>query len=280
MQILDGRATSQKILDRLKIELDQSVSKPNLDIILVGDDPASKKYVEMKQLRASSIGIGGKIHSLDQNITTEDLLELTSQLNSDPNVTAYMIQLPLPPQIDTKKVLESIDPSKDADGLTATNLGHLFHQDKNAVAAATSLGVILLLEEYGIEMDGKNVVQIGRSEEIGMPLIALLMARNATVTVCHSHTKNLSSICKNADILISSTGKAKLINKDFIKEGAVLVDVGLSLDAETNKLVGDVDFDDVKTLVSFITPVPGGVGPMTIASLLSNTVEIWKRSNL
>jgi methylenetetrahydrofolate dehydrogenase (NADP+)/methenyltetrahydrofolate cyclohydrolase len=234
----------------------------------------------MKQLKASNIGVGGKIHRLDQNTTTEELLVLTSALNSDPDTTAYMIQLPLPKHIDTKKVLESIDPKKDADGLTATNLGHLFHQDKGAIAAATALGVILLLDEHGIEMDGKNVVQIGRSEEIGMPLIALFMARNATVTVCHSHTKNLADICRTADILISSTGKAKLVNKSFIKHGAVLVDVGLSLDPKSNKLVGDVDFEDVKSLVSFITPVPGGVGPMTIASLLSNTVEIWKRNNL
>lgn len=279
MILLDGKSLSQKILLELKSKLDNYSQKPNLDIILVGDDPASVKYVQMKQLKALGVGIGGNIHTLDKNCSTSDVLSLVNKLNNDPTVTGFMVQLPLPSQIDTETVLEAINPLKDADGLTSKNLGLLFHKNPQAIAAATSLGVIRLLEEYDIDFDGKNAVIIGRSEEIGMPLMALTLAKNATVTVCHSHTKNLQEICQKADILITSVGKSKLITKDFVKPDAVIVDVGLSLDPETNKLVGDVDFEEVSKVASYITPVPGGIGPMTISSLLSNTVKLWEIKN-
>lgn len=278
MQLLDGNKLSEKILSNLKIELDKFSGKPNLDIILVGNDKASLQYVEMKQKRAKNIGINGQIHHLEENSTTQDVLDLISKLNKNPKITAFMVQLPLPKQIDTSLVLNSIDPKKDTDGLTAANLGLLFQRDSKAIASATPLGVINLLDEHNIEIDGKNAVIIGRSPFIGLSLSALLLDRNATVTICHSHTKDLREVCQKADILVSAVGHKNFITKNFVKKNAVVIDIGLSLDSETGKLVGDVDFKSVSKRASFITPVPGGVGPMTIASLLSNTVDIWKRN--
>jgi len=279
MILLDGKNTAQKILENLKNEIQKNLIKSRLDIILVGDDKASLQYDEMKQKKALEIGIDGRIHHLPQNSTTAQVLNLVNELNNDNNVTAFMVQLPLPPQINTSEVLNNIDPKKDADGLTSINLGLLFQKDKEAIASATPLGVIKLLEEYKINIEGKNAIIIGRSHFIGLPLSALLLGKNATVTICHTHTKDLKNICKNADILITSAGKSKLITKDFVKNGAVVIDIGLSSDPESEKLVGDVDFEQVSKIAAFITPVPGGVGPMTIASLLINTVEIWKKQN-
>lgn len=276
MTILDGQATSQKILNSLQTEIINLGLKPVLDIIIVGNDPSSQKYVAMKQKKAESIGIGGTVHQLDENSTTEDLLSLINKLNTDSNVTGLMVQLPLPSQINTTQILSQIDPKKDADGLNPLNLGLLFQKPSTGIASATALGIIKLLEEYQINISGKNVVIVGRSPEVSIPLFALLMAKNATVTICHSHTQNLKDICKTADILISSVGKTKFLNQDFVKEGAIVVDVGYSLD-QNGQVSGDFDFDSVSSIASFITPVPGGVGPMTIASLLFNTVEICKK---
>ena len=279
MQLLDGKIIAQKILDNLKLELEKYSNKPRLDIILVGDDVTSLQYDEMKQKTAAKIGINGEIHHLPQSSTTDEVLSIVEKLNNDDQVTAFMIQLPLPAQINTSEVLNAIDSKKDADGLTAFNLGLLFQKDKNAIASATALGVAKLLDGYNIDISGKNTVIIGRSHFIGLPLSALLLGKNSTITICHTYTKNLQNICKNADVLITCTGKHKLINKDFVKDGAVVIDIGLSPHPETGKLVGDVDFDQVSQVASFITPVPGGVGPMTIASLLANTVEIFKKQN-
>jgi len=276
MIILDGKTLSEKILTNLSLEIRNLETKPTLDIIIVGNDPSSQKYVEMKQQKAESIGIGGTIHQLDQNSTTEDILSLVQNLNQNQKVNAFMVQLPLPPQIDTQKVLSQIDPKKDADGLSPFNLGLLFQKKPTGIASATALGIIKLLEEYKININGKNAVIIGRSSEVSIPLFALLMAKNATVTICHTSTQNLKEICANADILISSIGKPKFFGKDFIKEGAVIIDVGFVADPTTGKTTGDFDFDQVAPISSFITPVPGGVGPMTIASLLLNTVNILK----
>jgi methylenetetrahydrofolate dehydrogenase (NADP+)/methenyltetrahydrofolate cyclohydrolase len=277
MIILDGKTLSQKLLLELKSKLDDNSSKPNLDIILVGDDPASRQYDEMKLKRANEIGIGGKINHLPQDSTTENVLDLVSQLNKDPNITAFMVQLPLPKQIDTSLVLNAIDPRKDADGLTSTNLGLLFQNDPKAIASATAIGVIKLIEGYNIDLVGKNAVIIGRSHFIGLPLSALFLSKDATVTICHSHTKNLKEICQKADILVSAVGKKNFITKDFVRQDSVVIDIGLSADPETGKLVGDVDFAEVSQVASHITPVPGGIGPMTIASLLSNTVNIFEK---
>ncbi len=279
MTILDGKATAQKISNNLKIELEKYSKKAKLDIILVGDDPASLQYDQMKQKKAAEIGIDGEIHHLPQSSTTAEVIALVKKLNNDDKVTAFMTQLPFPPQIDTAEVLDNIDPKKDADGLTALNLGLLFQKKPQAIASATPFGVIKLLEEYNVDFSGKNAVIVGRSHFIGLPLSALLLGKNSTVTICHSHTQNLQDICKKADILVTSVGKSKLITKDFVKDGAIVVDIGLSPDPKTGKLIGDVDFDEVSQIASFITPVPGGVGPMTIASLLFNTVEIFKKQN-
>lgn len=276
MIILDGKTLSQKMMTSLKEEVSNLNVNPILDIIIVGDDLASLKYVSMKQDQASSIGIGGTVHHLAENSTTEDVLNLINQLNNDKNITAFMIQLPLPSQIDTPKVLSLIDPQKDADGLNPLNLGLLFQKDSQPIVSATALGILKLLEEYNLDLSGKNVVIIGRSSEVAIPLSALFLSKNATITICHSYTKNLKEICQQADILVSSIGKPKFLTSEYIKKDAIIIDVGFATDSD-NKVSGDFDFDQVAPISSFITPVPGGVGPMTITSLLYNTVRIAKK---
>ncbi|HPT65687.1 MAG TPA: bifunctional 5,10-methylenetetrahydrofolate dehydrogenase/5,10-methenyltetrahydrofolate cyclohydrolase [Candidatus Woesebacteria bacterium] len=279
MMILDGKTLSQKIIDDLSLEIRNLNLHPVLDIIIVGDDPSSQKYVQLKQKRAESIGINGTVHQLNQNATTQEVISLIEKLNQDKNVSAFMVQLPLPPQIDTPKVLSKIDPDKDADGLNPFNLGLLFQKKSTGSAPATACGIIRLLEEYQIDIGGKNAVIIGRSSEVSIPLFALLLGKNATVTICHSHTENLQEICKKADIIISAIGKPKFLTKDFIKDQAIVIDVGFGID-KNGQVSGDFDFDEVSKIAEFITPVPGGVGPMTIASLLYNTVQIAKNQNL
>lgn len=276
MTILDGKTLSQKIIDNLSLEIGNLGIKPTLDIIIVGNDPSSQKYVALKQQKAQSVGIGGTVHQLDESSTTDDVLFLVNKLNNDDSVNAFMIQLPLPSQIDTEKVLASINPQKDADGLSPFNLGLLFQKESTGIASATACGIIKLLEEYNIDISGKNAVIIGRSSEVSIPLFALLLGKNATVTICHSLTQNLKEICSQADILISAIGKPKFLTKDFIKEGAIIIDVGFGTDSN-GQVSGDFDFDEVSPVASYITPVPGGVGPMTIASLLFNTVQICKQ---
>lgn len=277
MILLDGKNTSQKILDSLKQEIIQNNLSPKLDIILVGDDSSSQKYVELKQKKAESIGIGGQIHRLPQTSTTSEVLSLISQLNNDPSVTGLMVQLPLPKQINTEQVLLSIKPSKDADGLNPINLALLFQKNSLAISSATSLGIIKLIEEYNLDVSGKNAVIIGRSPDVSLPLFAQLMAKNCTVTICHSYTQDMAKITSMADILISSVGKPKFLGAEFIKKDAVIIDVGYAIDPITGKTSGDFDFEAIQDLVGYITPVPGGVGPMTIASLFYNTVQIAKR---
>jgi methylenetetrahydrofolate dehydrogenase (NADP+) / methenyltetrahydrofolate cyclohydrolase len=276
MRILDGINTSQKFLDSLKSEIKRLNLKPNLDIILVGNDSASLKYVEMKNKKAHEIGIGGQIHHLGENSNTDEVITLIQKLNNKSSITGVMVQLPLPSHINTTAVLMSIDPKKDADGLNPTNLGLLFQKKTTAIPAATSLGIVKLLKEYQISLDGKNVVIIGRSPDVSLPLFALLLGENCTPTICHSHTQNLPKICQSADIIISAIGKPKFFGKEYVKKGTVVVDVGFASDPSTGKATGDFDFDQIQDLASFITPVPGGVGPMTIASLLYNTVQIAK----
>ena len=278
MILLDGKTTSEKLLDSLKQEIQIKNLKPRLDIILVGDYQPSIKYVEMKQKKAESIGITGEIHRLPETSSTQDIISLIQKLNQDDTVTGLMVQLPLPPPINTDQVLLSIKPSKDADGLNPINLALLFQKNSLGIPSATSLGIMKLLEEYQIDLDGKNAVIIGRSPDVSLPLFAQLLAKNATVTICHSHTKNLSQITSQADILISAIGKPKFLGKEFVKKNAVIIDVGYATDRDTGKSTGDFDFDAIKDTASYITPVPGGIGPMTVASLLSNTVEIFKNN--
>ena len=277
MTILDGKSVSQKILENLSLEIKDSKLDIRLDIILVGNDPASLKYVELKQKKAESIGIGGQIHHLPQTATTSEVISLIDQLNNDSAVTGLMVQLPLPSQINTDRVLISIKPSKDADGLNPINLALLFQKNSFAIPSATSLGIIKLIEAYQINLSGKNAVIIGRSPDVSLPLFAQLMAKNCTVTICHSYTQNLPQVCQNADILISAIGKPKFLGREYVKQGTVVIDVGYAVDPATGKTSGDFDFDAIKDLASFITPVPGGVGPMTVASLLSNTTSIARK---
>jgi len=281
MILLDGSAVSQKIIKELKNKIDGYIDigsrVPRLDIIIVGDDYASKKYVSMKEKRALELGIKAVVHEFSSNTKEEEIRELIEKLNNDNRVDGLMVQLPLPRGIETRRVLDNISPHKDVDGLTSSNLGRLFKNERNAIAPATARGVLKILEEYEIEIEGKNAVVIGRSEIVGLPTAAMLQNSNATVTICHSHTKNLKDISKNADILIVGIGKAEYIDKAYIKDGSVVIDIGTNLNQD-GKLVGDVKFGSVKKIAGYITPVPGGIGPMTIASLLLNLFEMYEKN--
>lgn len=283
MTILDGKEVSEEILIKLKEEietlLDQGNRVPRLDIIIVGNDYASEKYVSMKEKKGQKLGVKIVVHRFDETVEETDIKDLIKKLNQDALVDGIMVQLPLPKgskTFNTKDVLETIDTTKDVDGLTYASLGSVW-VERESIGAATPTGIIKLLEEYDIEVVGKNAVVVGRSKIVGLPLAGMLARRDATVTVAHSRSENLTEICKEADILAVGIGKPQYINKDFVKEGAIVIDIGINRDYDGN-LVGDVDFDDVKDLCSYITPVPGGVGPMTIAALFSNLIKIYKRN--
>ncbi len=281
MEILDGKYTSSVVLQNLKTEIQKYIQQgkrvPRIDILLVGDDYASQMYVNMKEKKALDLGISVNVHNFEKDINENDLFKLINQLNNDKSVDGIMVQLPMPKHINESEVLESILPFKDVDGLTSTNLGKLFKNDSSAIAPATAKGVIKLLDKYDIQIEGKNAVVAGRGDISGLPIAAMLQNRNATITICHSHTQNLKDVCKDADILVSSIGRAEYINSEYVKNGSVVIDVGTNRNSE-GKLVGDVDFNSVKDIVGYITPVPGGVGPMTIACLFDNLIEMYKRN--
>lgn len=288
MIILDGKEIAEQILHDLEAEIKQlsilnpKLKQPRLDMVLVGDDFASQKYVEYKELAAKKIGMQGRIRNLSANATKSEIITLIKQLNVDPEVTGFMVQLPLPDRAFEEEVLEAIDPDKDADGLTAINLGRLFQDAKDVVytAPATAIAVQKLLENYGMGasfLKSKNVVVLGASKIVGLPIAGLLINSGATVTVCHEFTQDEANISSKADILICATGVPHLVKKDWVKDGAVVVDVGLSKDEVTGKVYGDVDFENVASKCSYISKVYGGVGPMTVASLMWNTIQIWKR---
>jgi methylenetetrahydrofolate dehydrogenase (NADP+)/methenyltetrahydrofolate cyclohydrolase len=283
MTILDGKKVSEEILEDLKIEiadlLGQGNRVPRIDIIIVGHDYASEKYVSMKEKKGQMLGIKVVVHRFDDSVGDEEIKKLIVKLNEDSLVDGIMVQLPLPKgnkTFNTKDILETIDSSKDVDGLTYSSLGSVW-VERESIGAATPTGIIRLLEEYDIDIVGKNAVVIGRSKIVGLPLAGMLARRDATVTVAHSKSENLTEICKEADIIAVGIGKQKYINRDFVKDGAIVIDIGINRDYDGN-LVGDVDFDDVKDLCSYITPVPGGVGPMTIAALFSNLIKIYTRN--
>lgn len=283
MEILDGKKISEEILSNISEEVERlrilNKRIPRLDMIIVGDDYGSIKYVGMKEKTAKDIGIEGQIHHLPFSANTLDVVSLIDSLNGFDGVDGFMIQLPLPEHIDTQLVLNSIAPGKDVDGLTAINLGKLFQKDPSAIPPATPLGIMKLLEVYGIKLFGKHVVILGTSNIIGTPLAAMMLEKNATVSLCNAHTVNIQEISSNADILISATGKALLIKKDFLKPGCVVIDVGSNKHPETGKLVGDVDWEDIKGIPSYITPVPGGVGPMTISCLMLNLMSAYRKND-
>jgi methylenetetrahydrofolate dehydrogenase (NADP+)/methenyltetrahydrofolate cyclohydrolase len=283
MKILDGKEVSDEILHSLGEEIknlvDQGNRIPRLDIIIVGHDYASEKYVGMKERKGEKLGIKVVVHKFEDDAEDSEIKELIQKLNEDSLVDGVMVQLPLPngsKTFNTKEILETIDISKDVDGLTYAALGSVWIE-RESIGAATSMGIIKLLNEYDIDVTGKNAVVIGRSKIVGLPLAGMLARRDATVTIAHSKSENLPEICKQADILAVGIGKPKYINRDYVKEGAIVIDIGINRDYEGN-LVGDVDFDDVKELCEYITPVPGGVGPMTIAALFSNLIKIYKRN--
>ena len=232
----------------------------------------------MKEKTTKEIGIEGQVHHLPESVNTLDIINLIDSLNKFDGVDGFMIQLPLPEHINTQLVLDSINPKKDVDGLTAVNLGKLFQKDLTAIPPATPLGIMRLLDAYNIKVFGKNAVILGTSNIVGNPLAAMLLEKNATVTLCNSHTVNIQEVSKTADILISATGKPELVKKNFLKEDVVVIDVGSNRHPETGKLVGDVDWEDVKDIPSYITPVPGGVGPMTISCLMLNLMSCYKKN--
>lgn len=276
MVIIDGKAVAQKVRNEVKenVQKDDFIYPPHLAIIRVGNDPASATYVKNKTRASQEVGIEVEdIHLTD--CTQESLESLIENLNYDEGVNGILVQLPLPFYLDTNKILNCISPEKDVDGFTDVNMGRLF-AGKKCTVACTPAGIMRLLDEYNIEIEGKKVVIVGRSNIVGKPMAALMLNRNATVTICHSKTKNLKEECLQADILIVAIGRPKFITADMVKEGAVVIDVGINRD-ENNRLCGDVDFENVAPKCSFITPVPGGVGPMTVAMLMKNTYEAMKK---
>lgn len=273
-ELIDGKELAKKIRKNLKKEvaiLKESGVNPKLAVIMVGNDPGSTVYVRNKSKACEKTGIEFEEFLFEENTSEEELLQIIEKLNNDSTINGILLQSPVPKHIDINKAFRAILPGKDVDGFNPVNVGNLTIGE-DAFISCTPYGVIKMFEEYNIELEGKNAVILGRSNIVGKPMALLLLRENGTVTVAHSRTKDLKEITNRADILIVAIGKPKFITADYIKEGAVVIDVGIHRNAE-NKLCGDVDFEDVKEKVSAITPVPGGVGPMTIAMLMENCVE-------
>ncbi|MGB6129972.1 MAG: bifunctional methylenetetrahydrofolate dehydrogenase/methenyltetrahydrofolate cyclohydrolase FolD [Psychrilyobacter sp.] len=274
-KIIDGKKVSADIKEEIKIEIEKITESgqraPGLAVIIVGENPASKVYVNSKAKTCNALGMYSEKHVLDAEITEEELLKLIEGLNNKEKIDGILVQLPLPKHIDEDKIIEAIKPEKDVDGFHPINLGKLVI-GKNGFKSCTPYGIMELLERYEIDLNGKDVVVVGRSNIVGKPLGIMLTKANATVTICHSRTKNLSEKTLNADIVIVAIGREKFLTEDMVKKGAVVIDVGINRDA-SGKLCGDVDYENVSKKTSLITPVPGGVGPMTIAMLMKNTVK-------
>ena len=273
--ILDGKKLRDKIFENLKQRLNNMSEKPTLAVILVGENPASQIYVRNKKKTAENLGINSIVINYPADISEKILLDKIQELNNDNKITAILVQLPLPKHIDKFKIIDAIAPEKDVDGLTPYNSGKLFSGEEPYVYPCTPKGILLLLDEYNIELAGKHVVVIGRSNLVGKPVAQMLLNRNATVTMCHSHTKNLSDITKTADIVVSAVGK-NIIGEKMLKSDCVVVDVGIFKDVN-GKICGDVDFTSASKIAAYISPVPGGVGPMTIASLMYNASKVYDR---
>lgn len=278
--ILDGKLTSKNLLDTLAVELGElkthGAQLPKLVVVLVGDDPASQVYVNKKAKTAQKIGMLSELLTYPASTSQVELLSVIEKLNQDDSVHGILVQLPLPKQINTLEIITAINPAKDVDGLHPLNLGLLMTGDPSACKPCTPAGVMTMLKAYNVPLAGKNAVVLGRSNIVGKPMGMLLLQENATVTYCHSKTANLAAVCREADILVAAVGVPNLVTADFIKPGAAVVDVGINrLDG---KLVGDVDFASASEKAGFITPVPGGVGPMTIATLMANTLFLYKQA--
>ncbi|MEK6843491.1 MAG: bifunctional methylenetetrahydrofolate dehydrogenase/methenyltetrahydrofolate cyclohydrolase FolD [Candidatus Micrarchaeota archaeon] len=293
-ELIDGKKIAQKVLEEVKSELillHKRNIKPSITVVLVGNDPASEIYVNSKEKKANELGILSNKIVLSRHTSERELLELISKLNKESEVSAILVQFPLPPQIDERRVRDAISPNKDVDGLNSQNIGKLVNGDE-MLAPCTPKGIARLLKEYNVDVEGKNAVVVGRSLLVGKPIATMLLNRNATVSVCHSKTYNLIDYTKSADILIVAMGKSNFIKADMVKQGAVVIDVGVNrvktkslyenalvikedVD-QAAKITGDVDFEAVSKKAKLITPVPGGVGPMTIAMLMQNTINCAK----
>ncbi|MBR1831574.1 MAG: bifunctional methylenetetrahydrofolate dehydrogenase/methenyltetrahydrofolate cyclohydrolase FolD [Ruminiclostridium sp.] len=269
-KIIDGKAVSQKIKEEVRAEIERDGLKVGLAVVIVGNNQASRVYVNNKKKACEACGIQSYEYALPEETTEKELRDLVRTLNDDPNVNGILVQLPLPKHITEKKIIKTISPKKDVDAFHAENVGRIVIGNY-AFLPCTPAGVMELIHSTGTDVEGKECVVIGRSNIVGKPMAMLLLHENATVTICHSHTKNLAEVCRRADILVSAVGKADFVTADMVKEGAVVIDVGMNRNAE-NKLCGDVKFDEVEPKASYITPVPGGVGPMTIAMLMKNTL--------
>lgn len=279
MKVLDGKIVSQKILTEVRsIVSDLPGRKPSLAAIISTDNPASLTYVSRKVSACNAVGIVSTVHKL-KNCTKGTLIECIKRLNEDSTVDGILVQLPLPTGIDPLEIMQHIDPAKDVDGFHPINMGKLLTGDRSGFVPCTPLGIKVMMEEYSIPVEGKQLVVVGRSNIVGKPLAALMMQNdfgcNATVTIAHSKTKNLKEVCLTADILVAAIGQPQAITADMVKTGAVVVDVGISRDCRSNKLVGDVCYHEILPHCTAITPVPGGVGPMTIAMLLKNTLKSY-----
>jgi methylenetetrahydrofolate dehydrogenase (NADP+)/methenyltetrahydrofolate cyclohydrolase len=280
MTIIDGKKVSTAVKENVKKEVEQLKAKgvtPGLAVILVGDDPASRVYVNNKKKACEFVGFKSEEFALPADTTQDELLKLVDELNNRKDINGILCQLPLPKGLDENAVIEAISPMKDVDAFHKQNVGRIMIGDYDFLPC-TPAGIMEMLHDYNIDVDGKNCVVIGRSNIVGKPMAMLLLHENATVTICHSHTKNLKEIASGADVLVAAVGKAKFVTEDMVKENAVVIDVGMNRD-ENGKLCGDVDFENVKDKCSFITPVPGGVGPMTIATLMKNTLKAAKLQN-
>lgn len=278
MHLLNGKELAQKLQQEMTQEVTELKEKglqPGLAVILVGEDPASQVYVRNKERAANNIGMYSVVYRLPETTSEADLIAKIEELNHDDKVHGILVQLPLPKHIDEDLVLDTIDPAKDVDGFHPMNLGNLF-AGKPTMIPCTPAGIMELIKLSGLDLAGKNAVIIGRSNIVGKPMAHLLLQANATVTICHSKTKDLPKVAKQADVLVVAIGRANFVTADFVKEGAVVIDVGINRD-ENNKLTGDVKFDEVAPLTSYITPVPGGVGPMTITMLMRQTIDAAKR---
>ena len=280
-EIIDGKGLAKKIRENLKKDVDELKKegiKPKFAVILVGDDPASKIYVRNKNKACNEIGIEYEEHLLPENTTMEELLALIDELNNDKSINGVLLQSPLPKHLDINEAFKKIDYRKDVDGFNPINVGKL-SIGQDTFISCTPYGVIKMFEEYNIDLDGKNVVILGRSNIVGKPLAQCLLNKDATVTVCHSKTQNLEEITRQADILLVAIGKPEFVTAKMVKEGATVIDIGINRNEE-GKLVGDVKFDEVSQKVQYISPVPGGVGPMTIAMLLNNVIKAAKQQNI
>ncbi|MFP3254168.1 MAG: bifunctional 5,10-methylenetetrahydrofolate dehydrogenase/5,10-methenyltetrahydrofolate cyclohydrolase [Hydrogenobaculum sp.] len=276
MNILDGKSLAKKIKHNIKQEVKHLERKPKLAVVLVGDDQASLVYVKNKVQACADVGFSSQLDMFEKDVEEDVLLNHIKSLNEQEDVDGILVQLPLPSHISMQKVIDTIDPSKDVDGFHPQNMGKLFSGDlENAFIPCTPLGIKLLLDEYNIDLKGKNVCIVGAGFIVGKPLSMLILNHDATISVCHKYTKDILEYTKTADILISATGVPFLIKDYMVKEGAVVIDVGIS--KVNGKIVGDVDFESVSQKASFITPVPGGVGPMTVATLLLNTLKAYKQ---